>query len=67
MGKLTKALETIKAECDKQKWCYSCPLRCQNKYGETDCLITLWTEDSREPWEWPIGDVEETENERDDK
>lgn len=63
MSKLTKALKVIKSECDKQEWCNSCPLHCVNKYGETDCLITLWTEDNREPWEWPIDEVREVEHE----
>lgn len=62
MSKLIEALEVIRDECDKQKWCCSCPLRCKNKYGETDCRITLWMEDSREPWEWPIGDVYDVED-----
>lgn len=63
MSKLIKALKVIKNECDRHKFCNSCPLRCVNKYGETDCRVILWSVDSREPWEWPIGEVEDLEHE----
>ncbi len=57
MSKVTKALEVIRDNCDREMFCDMCELKSISEEGSVGCILVEWIDDTMPPKDWPIEDI----------